>query len=766
MNIPLSPGVLSLLPIFYVGWKDSILSSSEMKHIHKMIESMPHLTQADIKYLIEHTNPDNPPGQELYKQWLSALRNHASNLSLPDRNDLVTMGVAMAKIIIDGESAEQYNRTILAIKEVGVAMGIDDPVIHQRFMTQLGLGLDSNIVGSNDFGFDIEKLYHTLHFFRTDAVDNTQSILADPLFSIDEDIVDKETMRTLTLSRLMELSRQGLGMYAYPMSVGGKNDIGSYMVAFETVAYHDLSLAVKFGVQFGLFGGAILNLGTDIHHKSYLQDTGKGDLLGCFAMTETGHGSNVKDIRTTATYFHETQTLDIQTPEFDAGKEYIGNALHASEAVVFAQLIVNGENHGVHAIITTIRDKKGQLMPGVKIDDCGTKMGLNGVDNGRIWFDHVKVPASQLLNKYGDIDSKGIYTSPISNPNKRFFVMLGTLVGGRICVGLGALSAAKTALAIAVEYALRRRQFALQEGVEESLIMDYPTHQHRLMPRIAQTIMYHHAIYKLADQYSLSPDEATLRKIETKAAGLKALATWHTTDTIQTCREACGGKGYLSENVLPRMKADADIFTTFEGDNTVLMQLVGKGLLTEFKENFHEERLSATWQYVSDKIYFRLAELNPYFSRQTSVEHLESDDFISGTLRYREKKMILSLADRMRNMISKQMSAHDAFIKCQVHMVEVARAYIERLAYRVMTESIKQMPDSQEKVIIVRIHRLYGLDRIMEHKDWYMENDYFGGTKSKALRRVHDHNVLSFRKDVGGIAAALGANTNVHKIRK
>ena len=70
------------------------------------------------------------------------------------------------------------------------------------------------------------------------------------------------------------------------------------------------------------------------------------------------------------------------------------------------------------------------------------------------------------------------------------------------------------------------------------------------------------------------------------------MATWHATATIQTCREACGGAGYLAENLLTGLKADTDVFTTFEGDNTVLLQLVAKGLLTSYRAT---SRTSARW---------------------------------------------------------------------------------------------------------------------------------------------------------------------------
>ena len=72
--------------------------------------------------------------------------------------------------------------------------------------------------------------------------------------------------------------------------------------AFETLAYGDLSLLVKFGVQFGLWGGAIQQLGTRIHHERYLKRDRDARAPGCFAMTETGHGSNVQQLGTTATY--------------------------------------------------------------------------------------------------------------------------------------------------------------------------------------------------------------------------------------------------------------------------------------------------------------------------------------------------------------------------------------------------------------------------------------------------------------------------------
>ena len=279
---------------------------------------------------------------------------------------------------------------------------------------------------------------------------------------------------------LAESGNTGLGM---PVEFGGGGDVGAAITAFQNLGYGDLSLEVKTGVQFGLFAGALLHLGTRPHHERFLRDVIAARTLGCFAMTETDHGSNVHAVETTATYDSEAREIVVHTPHAGAVKDYIGNAAaHGRLAVVFAQLVVDGTEHGVHAIVVEIRDRRGRRMPGVTITDCGPKLGLNGVDNGRLSFDHIRVPRENLLNRYADIADDGTYTSPIANPDKRFFTMLGTLVQGRVSVSGGALYASRVALAIAVRYANRRRQFGPPDSADEVTLMTYRTHQRRLIP--------------------------------------------------------------------------------------------------------------------------------------------------------------------------------------------------------------------------------------------------------------------------------------------
>ena len=455
----------------------------------------------------------------------------------------------------------------------------------------------------------------------------------------------------------------GHATLGFPRRYGGQGDVGGSVTSFEMLAFADLSLQVKAGVQWGLFGGAILHLGTEHHHESMLPGVLSLEIPGCFAMTETGHGSDVQAIRTTASYDRDTATFTISTPDADARKDYIGNAARDGRvAAVFAQLVTAGETHGVHAFLVPIRDQHGDPCPGVAIEDCGPKAGLGGVDNGRLTFTDVRVPREALLNRYGDVAPDGTYSSPIDNENKRFFTMLGTLVQGRISVSGGAGAAARLALAIAVRYGERRRQFRPPGSDDEVVVLDYLAHQRRLLPALAKSyallFAQNEMVAALHDGAAGSDDDHAQRELETRAAGIKAVTTWHATATIQASREACGGAGYLSENLLPQLKADSDVFTTFEGDNTVLMQLVAKGLLTSYRDHFGELDTLGTVRFVADQVVGaviertaaralvqRLIAASP--GRDEDADLLDRGYHLS-LFEWREKHVIDGLARRLR----------------------------------------------------------------------------------------------------------------------
>ncbi|MGW5642887.1 acyl-CoA dehydrogenase family protein [Saccharopolyspora sp. NPDC003752] len=552
------------------------------------------------------------------------------------------------------------------------------------------------------------------------------------------DGLDTESHRAQTLEQLRLLAKSGITDLGFPVAYGGRGDTGGSVVSLEMLP-GNLSLMVKAGVQWGLFGGAVVALGTERHHERYLRDIMSLDLPGCFAMTETGHGSDVQNLRTTATYDPAAQEFVVHTPHEAARKEYIGNAARDGRlAVVFAQLITGGESHGVHALLVPIRDEAGQPAPGVRIEDCGRKAGLNGVDNGRLYFDQVRVPREALLNRYGDVEPDGTYRSPISSKGKRFFTMLGTLIRGRISVAGTAGGATKLALEIALRYGDARRQFERPGTGEEAVVLDYLAHQRKLLPALAKTFALHFAQEELVATLHDAPSgEREQRELESRVAGLKAVSTWHATQTIQTCREACGGAGYLAENQLAQLKADTDVFTTFEGDNTVLLQLVAKGLLTNYKDQFDDLGTLGMAKFIADQFVGAVIERTATRSLvQRIIDGSGKDDILDRGWQLkmfddRERHVLDGLGRRLRK--ANRDNAFEVFNNAQDHVLRAARAHVDRIVLEAFVAAIERCRDRRTAALLNELCDLYVLSNIEADRAWFLEHERISPRRSKAI---------------------------------
>lgn len=574
-----------------------------------------------------------------------------------------------------------------------------------------------------------------------------------------------EQHRARVLDQLLALADTGLAGRGFDPAYGGAGDVGGSIVSIEMIGFADLSLMVKAGVQWGLFGGAVQALGTKAHHAAYLPQIISGELLGCFAMTESGHGSDVAALRTTATYDRETDELVVHTPDDAARKDYIGNAARDGRlAVVFAQLVTGEESHGVHAVLVPLRGDDGKPLPGIRIEDCGRKAGLNGVDNGRIWFDQVRVPREALLDRFGRIDDEGRYASPIDNPSRRFFTMLGTLVRGRISVAAASASATKTALTIATRYADQRRQFTRPGTGEEVTLLDYAVHQRRLVPALATSYALHFAqeelvqavqdLHQRGDVEEL--DERAQRELETRAAGLKAITTWHATATIQACREACGGHGYLESSRLPQLKADTDVFTTFEGDNTVLLQLVAKGLLTDYRNEFGALDTLGTVRLVADQLVGSIVERTAV---RSVVGTMKQPDLLDRAwqrtaLEDRERHIVEGLARRLRRAGKGAGEAFEAFNAAQPHLLAAARAHVAVEAMAAMERAIGRCADPAAAQLLSRVADLYALATIEADRAWFLEHGRLSAARAKALRKAVDRLCAELRPDLPALVDA------------
>ena len=723
--------LLAFLPMIHFVWHDGVLTPEELDAFRGVVESQEWLDEDGRNILRSWLRPNDPPASAS----VADLRRRVRDAWPADRGPPETLtGLGLELIRISGLTSGPWSLAGApeALARVEERLGVIGHEAVREF-----LGIPSRVDPSlpAEAALDVRPLIAHLNSTHRDVRARVMELLSTPELVPPVGLSQAE-YREWVLGVVRMLAAEGLGSLGYPKDYGGRDDPGASIAAFETLAYGDLSVLVKFGVQFGLWGGSVLQLGTERHHRAYLERIGTLDLPGCFAMTETGHGSNVRDLQTVARYETDQQEFVIHTPCLDARKDWIGNAaLHGRMATVFAQLEIGGTEHGVHAFVVPIRDEAGETLPGISITDRGAKVGLNGVDNGTIEFDRVRVPRESLLNRFGDVAPDGTYTSPITSPGRRFFTMVSTLVGGRVSIAAASVSASKTALTIAVKYGDSRRQFGPANSPEVPLL-EYTVHRLLLLPRLATTYGLHFAVQELIERYAAKNTKSAdaARSLEVDAAGLKAYASIHAMRVIQSCREACGGQGYLAANRFGALRADVDVFTTFEGANAVLLQLVAKGLLSGYREEMGDLKLWGVVRYLADRAGTRVTEMNPIVTKSTDEAHLRDPDFHVGALRYREERLLGSLARRLKALIDDGATSFEAVNGTQDHMVKLAMAHVEHTILKSFRNGAAGAPDSETTVILSNLATLYALETIDSDKSWYLESGYMDASKTKAIR--------------------------------
>lgn len=739
----ITPKLSIFLPYLYLTWSDDILTKKEFETLSVFISSRPWLTKNEKEFLLTKINLASPPSRSELADWKRSIEKQIS------ASQKITI---LFDLVI---SLSENKESVLSYKSQFEELENDLGILSEEAINTFK---ERPKTITSEYGtvteFDVAALTSILDGEQAAIISKVKEVISRPEFEY-ETSTDIFVYREKVLEWCKILAAENLGNMAYPKKYGGGENIADYFAIMETLSYHDLSLVIKFGVQFGLWGMSIQSLGTEKHYEKYLKDVGKLDLPGCFAMTETHHGSNVKGIETAATYNHSDKTFTVHTPHEKAQKEYIGNAAnHGRMATVFAKLIIDGHDYGVNAFIVPLRDEKLNVLEGITIKDCGLKMGLNGVDNGIIQFHNVVIPKENMLDRFAQINNEGEFESPIPSDNRRFFTMLGTLVGGRIGIPRSALAAAKSGLTIAIKYSDTRRQFG-PEGGSEVPILNYRMHQKRLFPYLAKAYAIHFGLQYVTQRF-IHKKEEEMQEIEALAAGMKAYSTWNTRDTLQECREAIGGKGYLSENRIDALKNDTEIYTTFEGDNTVLMQLVAKNRLSEFRKEFGEMNALGIINYVYDQAKTVISQKNPFATRNTDEAHLLDKEFHLNAFQYREKQILNSAARRLKKLIDGGLDSYDAFNVVQHQMIEVAQAYLERVTLEQFYIEIEKTKDANCRAILTELCQLYALSQIEKNKGWFLEDGYMEGVKTKAIRKMVNQLCWEIRPNAVALVDAFG----------
>ena len=335
-------------------------------------------------------------------------------------------------------------------------------------------------------------------------------------------------------------------------------------------------------VHHGMFETLVQTLGSDEQIKKHWDDIKAYKIIGCYAQTEMGTGSNVQGLQTTATYDETTEEFIINSPTITAAKFWPGDlGKMANYACVFAKLIIKGESYGIHSFLMRIRDDTHTPLRGIEIGDIGPKYGYHLKDNGYMIFDNVRIPRSSILSKYVSVTKEGVIELK-GDPRVAYATML------YIRVTLMTLNwmVLFITLAEVFRYALKRSQFkTISNSKEERKILQYQVTQTKLVPFLAFayantfTDQLCYAFYNKMMERIKESDFKIMGDLHILASALKAHFMQEALDGLFVMREILGANGFSLMGAIPGWIESWSPNVTLEGDGFVLYQQTTKRLI-------------------------------------------------------------------------------------------------------------------------------------------------------------------------------------------
>lgn len=325
-----------------------------------------------------------------------------------------------------------------------------------------------------------------------------------------------------------QLGEMGLMGMMVPEEWGGAGmDCASYAMCMEEVSAACASTGVIMSVNNSLVCYPLQTFGNDDQKKRFLTPLARGEKLGCFALSEPGHGSDPGGLTTTATKVPGGYKIH-------GSKNFITNGKEADYAIVFANVDRSLGHKGITAFIVDTK------LPGYQVAKLEDKLGITGSSTAALFFDNVFVSEDCLLGKVG----------------QGFKIALSTLDGGRIGIASQALGIARCALDASKKFAQEREQFGAPIAKLQAIqwmIADMAT---RLQ---AARLLTWNASQKKDKGLRYSKDSAMAKLAAAEAA------MWIATKAIQVH----GGYGYTKEYIVERCFRDAKITEIYEGTSEI-----------------------------------------------------------------------------------------------------------------------------------------------------------------------------------------------------
>ncbi|GLI67460.1 hypothetical protein VaNZ11_011657 [Volvox africanus] len=538
-------------------------------------------------------------------------------------------------------------------------------------------------------------------------------------------------------------------------------------------------------LHIGMFIPSIVSQGSPEQQAKWMPLCMDLRIIGTYAQTELGHGTFVRGLETTATYDRETGEFVLHSPTLTATKWWPGGlGKTATHAVVMARLMMPYEQGagvrdlGPHGFIAQLRHLDTHLpLPGVTIGDIGPKVGYNGVDNGFLSFDHVRIPRDNMLMRFAKVTPEGRYVPPPPANSKASYA---TMVFVRADIVKNAGSSLGRAVTIATRYAAVRRQTAPAAGERELQVLDYQNCAATLLPLIAcayALFFMGEAMMAMYRQFEKDRDRGefgALPELHALSSGLKALCTWIAADGIEECRRTCGGHGYSKLSGLPSLFQNYVQNVTWEGDNNVLCLQTARHMLKALAGVRLGKRATGSAAYLNGVA----EELTPESRCSAACDECWlRADVIAAALRHTAARGVVTAAETLTAATGGKGLVFEghAWNQNTVESIRAAKAHCTYILHQTFVQSVDQLEAATASVpgvtceqgkavgaataaVLRQLAALFSLDQLERSGGVaaLLEDGYLNAAQAAALRRRHRLLLTDLRPNAVALVDAFG----------
>jgi len=595
-----------------------------------------------------------------------------------------------------------------------------------------------------------------------------QLIARDPtgIFSNDDNLfLDRKTRHVRALAkhvRLIELCRViGIGN-----DTGGEVTLDKDWFSLVAAVADDLPTAL----HWVMFLPNIITLFDEEQQKTWLPLCRDWRMIGCYAQTELGHGSNVRGLETTATFVSEGSpekggdgkggSWVINSPTLTSTKFWPGTLGRTSNhAMVIARMIDgNGVDRGMHNFLVQTRSMKDHsLMPGVVCGDIGPKIGLNNMDNGFARFDNVVIPRRNMAMRFATVDEKGRFDKKVLS-DAASKVSYITMMQVRAFIIHEAYKNLAMGCTMAIRYSAVRKQGFTSDNIREVQILNYKQQQHRLFPLLASSYCFFFTGKRVLTELktieerlislSDSSDKEVITKTEVGAmhATLSALKSFTTTvaaDGIEDCRKSCGGHGYLQCSGFPELICTYLQNPTVEGDNQMLPMQVMKILLKLVNDvGSNDKKAIADWEkchtsYLLQPVQEMISGESGKHCVVDCKEGMMDANVLLAAFEHRAARLLTEISLQIQS-VAEQESMESAWNGALIQMGRVSRAHSLVLLLGNFISGIKEESRTslgpQEVKVMTDLSVLFGLYWMEKEAGEFLEDGYVSPEQMKWAR--------------------------------